>query len=149
MKGDPVLSRCECGAEVRRPPEGERPRPMEHGLLDGVSCVLAYGTPCAWCTGPMFTTSPKARCCSKRCKAALWKHEHRYGHQKQRKQCSYTKSSGLQLAYGKTYDELVDHFISRGEPYPEVLARKILSVGLSARQRELLAQRSTERKAAA
>ncbi len=48
------------------------------------------------------------------------------------------KRSGLQLAYRRTYIALVDHFISRGELYPEVLARKILAVGLSARQRALL-----------
>jgi hypothetical protein len=92
----------------------------------------------------MWPKHPDARCCQGKCKAALWKYEEGYGPQKPRKRRTNAKSAGLQLAYRKTYDELVDHFTSRGEPHPEILARKILSVGLSTRQREQLAQRSRE-----
>jgi len=145
MRGDPVLSRCECGAEVRRPAEGERPIPMEHGLLDGVPCVLGLGDRCEWCGGPMFTTRPEARCCSKRCKAALWKYEHGYGHQKSRKQCSYTKPSGLQLSYFKLVRDIPDEPMSKRE-----LERWVTSK-LSARQRALIHARNkkTEQQEAA
>lgn len=138
MRGDPILSHCVCGAEVSRPPEGERPEPMRHEP----SCPFQHGPKCEWCTGPMYPRNPRARCCSKKCKAALWKHEHGYGHQKRRKQCSYTKSSGLQVSYLKLVTDIPDEPMSKSELEEWITSK------LSTRQREQLAQRSNERRAA-
>jgi hypothetical protein len=140
MRGDPVLSHCVCGAEVLRPAEGERPEPMAHCF----GCAIGVLAPrCAWCAGPMWTKSEKAVCCSKRCKAARWKHEHGYGHQKPGKRCSYTKPSGISVSYFKLRGKVPDRPMSPDE------VKQLIDDALSDGARARLAQRSTERKAAA
>lgn len=49
--------------------------------------------------------------------------------------------SGLQVSYRKTLLALEDHLTSRGELYPQILARNILKECLSPRQREILNER--------
>lgn len=49
--------------------------------------------------------------------------------------------SGLQVSYRKAVEALAEHFISRGEPYPYVLARNIVKSTLSPRQQEILNER--------
>lgn len=143
MRGDLVLSRCgDCGVEVLREEAGKQPVPMNHLL----SCRWAFsGAPrCAWCGGQMSGKKENALCCSQRCKAARWKHTHGYGHQKQRKQCSYTKSSGLQVSYKRGVMMVTGLLMSQG--YSRDRARELagdaLTRSLSARQQEQLAQRS-------
>jgi hypothetical protein len=52
--------------------------------------------------------------------------------------------SGLQVSYRKAVEVLAEHFISRGEVYPYVLARNIVKSTLSPRQRQILQAREAK-----
>jgi hypothetical protein len=155
MRGNPILSRCVCGAKVLRPNEGERPIPMEHRPF----CTSIDAQKCEWCGGPMWPKHPDARCCQGKCKAALWKHVEGYGSQKPRKTCTNTKTSGFQYPRRRAINALAVKLAHDGmgwkggrelvEPSLQAVqvAERILDSTLSTRQREQLNQRS-EREAA-
>jgi hypothetical protein len=81
--------------------------------------------------------------CSATCRTAGWKaREGITGYRAVKaSQNGKTKASGLQISYRKALEVLGEHFISRGETYPSVLARNILKSALSDRQRATLERR--------
>ena len=149
-RGCVILSECPCGARVRRPPEGERPVPMEHRPF----CPLDRVRKCEWCGGPLNGRDSRTVCCSGACRAARWKHMHGYGHQivPQVHTNGKSKPSGLQISYQKAARVAGVELARRLNLHEETCVAFLLeapAMALPARQRERLGSSTVGKRKAA